>query len=179
MGFYYNQDNCTGCKTCQIACKDVNNLEPGALFREVREIEAGKFPDPKAFFISMSCNHCASPACMAVCPAGAIGKSSDTGVVFIDQNICIGCKLCVSACPYGAPAFIEAEGKTFKCEFCAGRVEKDELPACVASCQLRVIEYGEIESLRAKYGICADVYSLPESSATNPSVTIKTHRSLR
>lgn len=178
MGFYYNFDNCTGCRTCQVACKDVNNLDPGMLLREVHEIEAGRFPDPKAFFLSMSCNHCAEPKCAANCPTGAMAKDPATGIVRHDDATCIGCRMCVLSCPYGAPRFSEDLGIVKKCQFCVGAVEEGEDPACVASCQLRVIEYGDIDELRAKHGVAADTIGLPDSSITKPSIVITPHRSV-
>lgn len=178
MGFYYSFDTCTGCKTCQVACKDVNNLDPGMQFREVHEIEAGTFPDPKAFFVSMSCNHCEHPGCVANCPTGAMFKDEETGIVHHDDEKCIGCRMCVLSCPYGAPKYSEELKIVQKCQFCVGSVESDEDPACVASCQMRAIEYGDIDELRAKHGTLADTVSLPDSSLTSPSITITPHRSV-
>lgn len=177
-GFYYNFDNCTGCKTCQVACKDVNNLGPGIQFRDVYEIEAGKFPLPKAFFISMSCNHCAEPKCVANCPTNALYKEEGTGIVRHRAGTCIGCRMCVLSCPYGAPRYNEELKIVQKCQCCIDSVQEGEEPACVASCQLRVIEFGDIDELRAKHGETADTVGMPDSSITKPSIVILPHRSV-
>lgn len=178
VGFYVNTDKCTGCKTCQIACKDVNQNEVGVLFRKVHSFEFGEFPYPKAFELSMSCNHCERPACMANCSTGAIDIDED-GRVLIDQEVCIGCQMCVESCPYGAPQFIPELNVVGKCSFCKTLVDQGEEPACVASCPARALEWGDIDELREKYGTNADVEGVPSSEQTNPSVVINVHRSLK
>lgn len=178
-GFYYNTDNCTGCKTCQVACKDVNNLEAGVLFRQVHELEVGKYPNPKAFNISLACNHCADPRCVKNCPTQAMYKRPEDGIVMHDPDVCIGCRYCTWSCPYGAPKFIEEKGVVGKCTLCLDLVQAGEKPACEASCQMRCIETGDIEELRKKYGDNADMKLLPSSSITNPSIVIKPHRNSR
>lgn len=178
-GFYYNIDNCTGCKTCQVACKDVNNLEAGILFRTVHELETGEYPHPRAFNISMSCNHCENPRCVANCPTGAMYKREEDGIVAHDAGKCIGCQYCVWSCPYGAPKFIPEKGVVGKCTFCLDLVEKGEKPACEASCPMRCIETGDIDELRKKYGVNADMSLLPDSQLTHPSIVINRHRNSR
>lgn len=177
-GFYYNTDNCTGCKTCQIACKDVNNLEAGILFREVHEMELGKYPNPMAYNISMSCNHCESPLCVANCPTKAMYKRPEDGIVMHDATKCVGCRLCIWSCPYGAPKYIEDKGIVGKCTLCVGLVEEGEKPACEASCPMRCIETGDVEDLRRKYGSNADIQSVPHSVLTKPSIVIRPHRNI-
>ena len=175
-GFYYNTDICTGCKTCQIACKDVNDLEEGILFREVHELELGKFPNPKAYNISMACNHCEEPLCVANCPAKAMYKRPWDGIVMHDADKCIGCRNCIWACPYGAPKFIEENGIAGKCTLCVGLIQEGEKPACEAACPMRCIETGDIEELRKKYGNNADTKLVPNSNITKPSIVITPHR---
>ena len=177
-GFYIDVNKCTGCRVCQVACKDVNDLDAGVLFRAVTDYEAGAFPNPKAYKISLACNHCASPACVAICPTGAMYKRESDGVVLVDESLCDGCQKCVEICPYGAPKYIESLGKVRKCQFCEGKIQEGEQPACVASCLMRAIEYGDIEELRAKYGDNADIEGLPDSTATGPSLVINPHRDL-
>lgn len=177
-GFYINTDLCTACKACQIACKDINNLEVGTLFRRVHELEAGQFPSPRAYNISMSCNHCASPRCVANCPTGAMYKRPEDGIVLHDDKRCIGCRLCTWSCPYEAPQYIEEKGMVGKCSLCVDLVQDGEQPACAASCLMRCIEIDDVEVLRQKYGAKSDMPGLPGSSVTEPSVVINVHRSL-
>lgn len=177
-GFYYNVDNCIGCMTCQVACKDTWDLPLGVLARKVHSFEAGTFPTPKAYFVSMSCNHCANPACVENCPTGAHSKSDEDGRVTIDHEVCIQCGTCVSVCPYSAPTLCEEQERIVKCDLCAGLVAQGEEPACVASCMMRVLEWGDIEQLRAAYGENADIQGIPASGQTGPSIVITPHRCL-
>ncbi len=73
------------------------------------------------YFVSLACNHCSSPACVANCPTGAMQKDEETGIVWTDHDVCIGCKTCETACPYGAPTYGEEEGYMLKCDMCRAR----------------------------------------------------------
>ena len=170
-GFYLDMKTCIGCKTCQIACNDKNNLEVGTLFRKVYEFEGGSYPKPWAYTFSLSCNHCAKPKCVENCPTGALAKRAD-GIVTHDKAKCIGCKLCTWSCPYGAPKYIEKQGKVGKCNMCADLVDQGQNPACVDACLMRALEFGELDDLRKKYGTVADVNGLPDSQSTQPSLVL-------
>ena len=171
-GFFYDMTICSGCKTCQIACKDKNNLEVGVLFRKVHSFEGGKYPEPWAYPLSIACNHCAHPKCVENCPTGALSKRIEDGVVLHSKDKCIGCKLCTWSCPYGAPQYIAKEGKAGKCDLCSDLILKGENPACVDACMMRALEYGDIDELRKKHGGTSDVIGLPSSDITSPSITI-------
>lgn len=170
-GFYLDMTTCIGCKTCQIACADKNNLEAGILFRKVYEAEGGSYPKPWAYAFSISCNHCAKPKCVENCPTGALSKRED-GIVTHDKATCIGCRLCTWSCPYGAPKYIEKAGKVGKCDFCADLLAKGENPACVDACLMRTLQYGEIDELRKQHGDLADLKMLPDSGTTKPSLVL-------
>lgn len=172
-GFYINTTLCTGCKACQVACKDKNDLNVGTLFRRIYSFEGGKFPNPWVYNLSLSCNHCEKPKCVENCPTGAMFKREKDGIVLHLTEKCIGCRYCQWSCPYGAPQYIEELGKVSKCNMCADLVDKGEEPACVTSCVMRAIEFGNIEELRKKYGNNANIKGLPDSSITNPSIVIK------
>ena len=100
LGFVIEQERCMGCKACQAACKDKNDLEVGQLWRRVTEVSGGGyFEDGNAirqhvyaFWTSMSCNHCENPRCVQNCPTGAMHKRAEDGVVVVDQDKCIGCR---------------------------------------------------------------------------------------
>lgn len=148
IGWIIDLTRCTGCHTCEVACKMENNTAPvlsplplaspwsarQVNWRRVLEVESGRYPHARRAFYTMSCHHCEHPACMAACPAGAISKRSSDGVVLIDQNACIGCRYCGAVCPYGAPQFNEDTGKTEKCTFCVHRIDEGLEPACVTAC---------------------------------------------
>lgn len=172
LGFYINMMQCSGCKTCEIACKDKNNLEVGTLFRKVSSFEGGKFPNVWSYSLSLACNHCDNAKCMEGCLTDAIYKRKSDGLVIQDRNKCIGCKMCISLCPYDHPQYIEEEGKCGKCDGCVDLVDKGQNPACIDACPMRAIEFGDIEELRKKYGTLADLKVLTNSKITNPSITV-------
>ena len=148
IGWILDLTKCTGCHTCEVACKAENNTFPQTApvelkspfsavtvnYRRVIEIEKGKYPNPRRVFLSVACNHCKEPACMKACPVDAITKREEDGIVLIDQAKCIGCKYCATACPYGAPQFNEHTGVMEKCTFCIHRIEAGLKPACVDAC---------------------------------------------
>lgn len=176
LGFYIDMSSCIGCKACQVACRDRNNLYGlGEIFRRVETLEAGSYPSVRYYSISDSCNHCSMPACFAVCPESAISKDDETGLVLIDEELCTGCKLCIEACPYKEPVFIESTGKVFKCDSCLSLRNKGEQAACVACCPQRALDFGDLEDLKAKYGsgLVAEVDGLPSADQTVPSLLIK------
>jgi anaerobic dimethyl sulfoxide reductase subunit B (iron-sulfur subunit) len=175
IGFYFDATLCTECKTCQLACKDVKDLPTEINYRKVTSYEGGTYPKPWMYFISMACNHCAMPACLAVCPVSAISKETD-GSVIIDTDACIGCKSCITACPYGAPKFREDLGIVDKCDTCKKFREAGDNPACVDACPMRVLKFGELEELQATYGtgitLTSDAAPLASSEQTAPSFLI-------
>jgi anaerobic dimethyl sulfoxide reductase subunit B (iron-sulfur subunit) len=159
LAFIFEARFCTGCHTCQIACDDANGrLGEGSnpakpSFRRVSEFESGGYLREGAGVVSEvrithrseSCRHCASPACLAACPSGAITKREADGIVLIDAGLCSGCAACVSACPFNAIAFDAVKMKAEKCDFCLAELEAGRPPVCVAACPMRVLGYGEQE----------------------------------
>jgi anaerobic dimethyl sulfoxide reductase subunit B (iron-sulfur subunit) len=149
LGFVHNNVDCIGCRACEIACKDKNGLAPGPRFRRVMYVEGGTFPEVYAFKLNMSCNHCAEPACLPTCPTGAIFKRKKDGIVDIDSTLCIGCRKCEAACPYGAPQFIPEQNIVSKCNMCVDEIDAGRKPYCVMACMMRVLDIGPIDKLLA------------------------------
>lgn len=173
-GFFYNNLQCTGCRTCQVACKDKNNLRDGVLFRKVSTFETGSYPTPGYYHLSLACNHCENPACTEVCPAGATYKDEATGVVMHDDEKCIGCQSCTKACPYGHPQYVEALKIVQKCTFCHDLVTAGENPVCVDACPLRALEWGDVEELAQRHPEAVNsIAVLPDVGQTNPSLFIE------
>lgn len=183
LGFYVNLSMCSGCKACQIACKDKNNVSDERLWRKVATVETGEWVkrgdawlnSVSSYSVSTACNHCANPVCVEVCPTGAMTQRAD-GIVSVNQDLCIGCRYCEWACPYGAPQFNAELGVMTKCDLCVDFIDAGQSPACVSACQMRVLEVGDIEELRAKYGTLAEVSPLSPAGITNPSVVFTPHR---
>lgn len=130
-GFYLDTTRCTGCKTCELACKDYKDLSVDYAYRKIYDCESGKLTTDAAgcfvngvhaYHVSMSCNHCTNPACTKVCPTGAMHKDASTGLVSVDATKCIGCGYCHMACPYNAPKVDREKGHSVKCDGCADRV---------------------------------------------------------
>jgi anaerobic dimethyl sulfoxide reductase subunit B (iron-sulfur subunit) len=178
-GFYIDTATCSACKVCVIACKDVNDNKVGYNYRHVTEYEGGKNPDVWAASLSMACNHCAEPACLAACKEGAITKDAETGLVVINPQACIGCKLCIDSCPYGAPVHFPDENIVNKCHGCRDKLALGEKPACVAACAMRSLDFGEISELEKKYGsgLVDKAADLPDAR-TKPSLLIKAKEQL-
>lgn len=172
-GFYYNEESCTGCRACQVACCDKNDLDANMAFRQVSTFETGTYPNARAFHYSLTCNHCENPACVEVCPNQAMYIDEEDGTVQHDDSKCIGCQYCVNACPYGVPRYLEEISLTHKCDGCITLRNNGEQPACVAICPMRALEFGDIDELRAAHPDAVDKISvLPDPSQTHPSIAI-------
>lgn len=174
FGFYVDMESCVGCRACQIACKDRNKLGVDELFRQVDTYQVGTYPTARLYNYSSSCNHCEEPECVLNCPTGAMYKDEETGIVMHEDARCIGCKTCVSACPYTVPQYIAAEDIVRKCDTCASLREAGYQTACVAACNMRALDFGTIEELEAKYGAecVSELPILPSKDKTKPSIRI-------
>ncbi|MCP4681198.1 MAG: 4Fe-4S dicluster domain-containing protein [Desulfobacterales bacterium] len=178
LGFYINQSRCTGCYTCSVACKDWHDIQAGPVnWRRVIRVEQGRFPFVLVVFNSLSCMHCAEPACVEACPVDAILKRSDNGIVLVDQDACLGnqeCGMCYEVCPYDAPQFgEETDAKMEKCSFCVERWREGKKPICVEACPLRALDAGPIDELEAKYGTQKEVEGFTYDPGNKPSVIFK------
>lgn len=178
-GFYYDATRCTGCKTCEAACRDYHDLPLDITYRHVYELEGGSWSqddkdcwttDSYTYYTSFACQHCDHPACTKVCPTGAMHKD-ENGIVSVDANRCIGCGYCAMACPYDAPTVDRDLGHSVKCDGCAERVAQGKSPICVEACSLRAIQFGPIDELPE--GTRAAIAPLPDPSYTSPNLYIR------
>jgi len=145
-------ERCTGCKSCEAACKQTNALGPHSYRNRVMwfdEQEISGDSLPRLDFLTVTCQQCERPACLRACPVypKAINKDPLTGVVSINENRCTGCGECALSCPYGAIGYNADKHHAVKCDLCADRRAKDAGPACAAVCPTRAISFGKRESL--------------------------------
>ena len=179
--FFFDATRCSGCKTCMMACKDFNDLDPRTTYRNVYEYTGGetlRAADGSfsttcfSYAVSIACCHCERPACMGACPTGAMHRDARTGLVCVDAGRCIGCGGCERSCPYGAPTVDRALGHAVKCDGCAERVARGLLPVCVDSCPARALDFGPAEAM-ARKGDIADIAPLPSPAITRPRLYVK------
>jgi formate dehydrogenase iron-sulfur subunit len=164
---------CIGCKACEVACKEWNQLrEDGfewtgnsydntmavghSTWRHVKFVEntpeigrGGNSADqlPAWGFSSDVCKHCEVAGCLEACPTGAIVRM-EFGAVYIQPDICNGCAYCVVSCPFGVVEKNEEDGRAFKCTFCSDRQRAGLQPACAKACPTESIKFGQLEDLR-------------------------------
>lgn len=194
-GIVINLKKCYGCNACTVICKQKNGTPPGVFWARVYANETGKYPRARREYLPTVCMHCAEPACVKVCPTGASYKRED-GIVLIDQNKCIGCRYCMTSCPYnvryfdfggdegyfpekGLVAYEKtqregiAKGTVSKCTLCVDRIEAGEEPACVQTCPTKARVFGDLDdpnSEAAKQIVMGAGYQLYPEVGTNPSV---------
>lgn len=178
MGFYFDQNRCTGCYACVVACKDWHDVPAGpASWRRVVTIEQGQYPNLFVAWLAASCYHCAHPTCVAACPVDAITKRKKDGIVVVDQTKCPGkdrCDLCLQACPYKAPQFrAEQNARMQMCDFCLDRLEEGKKPVCVTGCPMRALDAGPLEELKEKYGAAKEAEGFEYSGKLRPSIVFK------
>ncbi len=146
-------ERCTGCKSCEAACKQTNALGPDSYRNRVMwfdEQQEAADSLPRLDFLTVTCQQCERPACLRACPVypKAITKDSLTGVVAIDENRCTGCGECALSCPYGAIGYNAERHHAVKCDLCAERRARDLGPACAAVCPTRAISFGSHAELQ-------------------------------
>jgi anaerobic dimethyl sulfoxide reductase subunit B (iron-sulfur subunit) len=178
LGFYFDQTRCTGCHTCNVACKDWHDIEAGPVnWMRVTTIEQGRFPHVFVAWLVLPCCHCEQPDCVAACPVGAITKRADDGIVVVDRELCLGknkCDLCLQACPYQVPQFgTENNAKMQKCDLCLERVTEGQQPICVEACPMWALDFGSLDQLKARYGEVTEAVGFAYDPGTRPAIIFK------
>ena len=173
-GFLTDSTLCIGCKACEVACKEWNDLgddglswsgfsydNTGALghstWRHVKFVEhppevghGGNSPEVASWtFSSDVCKHCENAGCLEACPTGSIVRT-EFGSVYVQPDICNGCSYCVVACPFGVIQRNKEDGRAFKCTFCYDRQKGGLTPACAHACPTESIKFGALDELRAE-----------------------------
>lgn len=200
LGMVIDTKKCIACNSCAVACKIENNLPNGIWWNRVMSVggpnldsPSGEYPHLKMDNITLACQHCENPACVKVCPVGATYKDPDTGVVRQDYDKCIGCRMCMSACPYtGVRSFnweepqhhldfavgdqdvaIHQKHVVEKCTLCWHRLAKGLQPSCMEVCIGRARYFGDFndpESEVSKLIASRSSEQLLADRGTNPSV---------
>lgn len=144
-GFSLDIERCSGCYACVVACYDQNDLDghdAADAWRQVFLVEDGAYPEARLSYVSLACQHCAMAPCVAVCPSGALRRVYEPDAVVVEGSLCIGCRMCSLACPFGVPRY-GADGRMRKCDLCRARLEAGLQPACVRACPTRALRCGE------------------------------------
>jgi len=165
-GFFTDTTLCIGCKACEVACKEWNQIpadgynfagtsydNTGALsgetWRHVAFIEQKRNDSVQWLMESDVCKHCTHAACLDVCPTGALIRT-EFGTVVLQDDVCNGCAYCVPACPFGVITKREDNHRAAKCTMCYDRLKADESPACAKACPTHSIQYGDVDELRRR-----------------------------
>ena len=138
-----NYEKCTGCRLCELVC---SVMHEGVSNPSRARIKVIKW-EAEGLYIPMSCQQCEDAPCTNVCPVKAISRDDDLARVMVDYDMCIGCRACVSACPFGAMSFNVIDKRVFKCDLCEGD------PQCVRFCEEKAVDYvdaGQVSTLKKR-----------------------------
>lgn len=164
--FGFDMGACIGCHSCEVACAEQNANPVGVNWRRVGEVEGGEFPTARRFNLSMACNHCIEPTCLAGCPTNAYVKLAN-GIVAHHAEDCIGCQYCIWNCPYEVPVFNPQRRVVTKCDLCRPRLESGGKPACVEACPTHAIRVEKVDVAAWRLDHTqADAPGLPSSDIT-------------
>ncbi|HMT15148.1 MAG TPA: 4Fe-4S dicluster domain-containing protein [Aestuariivirga sp.] len=167
LGLVIDLDTCVGCQACATSCKEWNTQgysaplndwdtrgadHSGSWLNRIHGYEVKEKGQAQSRIVHFprSCLHCETPACVTVCPTGASYKRAEDGIVLVNPDMCIGCKLCSWACPYGAREYDEVQGVMKKCTLCVDRIynqnflPEDRIPACVRACPAGARHFGDL-----------------------------------
>lgn len=198
LAIVINKDRCIGCHTCSNACKMQNNVPMGMMWNRVitdgcESIDGavGVYPNLSRSYTPLACQHCENPACLRVCPTGATYKD-DKGRVEIDYDKCIGCRMCMAACPYNARSFnweepkrdpgfnygdarvpVRPRGVAEKCTLCKERTDDGDEPMCVKCCPTKARVFGDLDDPNSEISKRIkekSAYTLLPEQGTKPQV---------
>jgi formate dehydrogenase iron-sulfur subunit len=189
-GFFTDTTICIGCKACEVACKEWNQLPDDGMFftgmsydntvdlgaSTWRHVSFVERPVPLAtqetglgafswLMMSDVCKHCQSAGCLEACPTGAIVRTEFESV-YVQPDICNGCGYCVSGCPFGVIDRRQDDGRAWKCTLCYDRLKDGDTPACAKACPTESIVFGDLDELRPRAEArVADLHDAGQSDA--------------
>ena len=142
-----DMDRCIGCLSCEVYCKENKQLPEGPRLCQIvmfgRRVVRGL---PREAYVYMGCFHCQNAACVAACPTRAMKKRESDGIVYVEPDLCVGCKACLVACPWGAAQWDPKSEKAVKCDLCKDRLDQGLKPVCVTVCTTQCLSVKEIEA---------------------------------
>lgn len=147
-GMTVDQKLCVTCNACVLACKNENAAPEGEARCWTVQVEKGEFPLLSLETRSERCNHCENAPCVSACPTAA-SHYDIGGIVVVDPEKCIGCKVCTLACPYEV-RYLHPDGYIDKCTFCVHRVKEGKDPACVTVCPTKALTFGDLDDPRSE-----------------------------
>jgi Fe-S-cluster-containing dehydrogenase component len=161
MGDYIittNPQRCIACHACEIACRSEKKLPLEVTLGKIvvlgPKMVGGR---PRMTSLFVPCFHCEKAWCMDACPVEAIRRREKDGLVYILQELCVGCKACIMACPWHVPQWNADAGKAVKCDLCMDRIDAGEQPICVSVCPTNALQFGRPEEIssrtREAYGL--------------------------
>ena len=130
---YVDYEKCTGCRLCELVCAVSHDGISNPVRSRIRVMKW----EPEGLYIPMTCQQCQEAPCLNVCPVKAISQDEELGRVSVDYNACIGCRSCVSVCPFGAMSFNTTDRRVLKCDVCDGD------PQCVRFCEVKAVDFIE------------------------------------
>ncbi len=139
---YAKSDVCIGCHLCEVYCRLAHSTVKNLVktYNQHKELlPAIRVEENRPVSFALQCRHCDEPLCVFSCLSGALKKETETGIVTVDSEKCIGCWTCLLVCPVTAPKRDAGRGKILKCDLCQGK----EIPYCVAHCPNEALVYGE------------------------------------
>lgn len=169
----HDEANCIGCEACEVHCKANKALEPGPAPCKIISIgPVAVEGHPRMRFVFMPCYHCEEAWCVKACPTGAMQQRAQDGIVFVESSLCIGCKSCITACPWGTPQWDPVTRKVVKCDYCKDRLDVGLKPACVTKCVTGCLSFEEANAVpdprRERYAQALVAESLTERTGGQP-----------
>jgi Fe-S-cluster-containing hydrogenase component 2 len=137
-----NYEKCTGCRLCELVCAVKHDGVSSPARSRIRIVKW----EAEGIYVPMSCQQCVDAPCVAGCPVKALSRNTDAARVELDYSKCIGCRTCVSVCPFGAMHYIPADRRVIKCDLCDGD------PQCVRFCDVKAVEYVDPEEVALQRG---------------------------
>ena len=137
---YVDHQKCTGCQLCELVCAVSHDGKSNPARSRIRVVKW----EAEGLYIPMTCQQCQDAPCLNVCPVKAISRAEETARVTVDYDICIGCRSCVTACPFGAMNFNATDRQVFKCDLCEGD------PQCVRFCEVKAVEFVDADKVSIK-----------------------------